>query len=76
MSTLLFTVAAATVACVLWTHIDHSIRGDAEKGGSLINCFHFVCVVSTSTQVFEFAEGALEGGAVLPYQLITGAQVI
>lgn len=58
------------------THIDHSIGGDAEKGGSLINSFHFVGAVSGSTQFFKFAEGALEGGAVLSYQLITGAQII
>lgn len=61
---------------VAGTHIDHSIGGDAEKGGSLINSFHSVCAVSGSTQILKFAEGALEGGTVLPYQLITGAQVI
>lgn len=59
-----------------WTHIDHSIGGDAEEGGSLVHRFHPVAVVGAPAQFLQFVEGALESGAVFPYQLITGAQVV
>lgn len=69
-------VAVQAEACTVRTHIDHSIGGYAEEGGSLINRFHFICAVGGSAQFLKFAERALEGSAVLSYQLITGAQVI
>lgn len=58
------------------THIDHSIGGDAEESCSFVDSLQFICAVSGGPQVLEFTEGALEGGTVLSYQLITGAEVI
>lgn len=60
----------------MWAHIDHSIGGNAEEGGSLVRRFHSVVVVGAPAQFLQFVEGALESGAVFSYQLITGAQVI
>ncbi len=35
----------------------------------------FINAVAGGTQVLQFTEGALEGGAVFPYELITGVEV-
>lgn len=58
------------------THIDHSIGGDAEEGGSLVHRFYSVVAVGAPAQLLQLVEGALQSGAVLPDQLVTGAQVI
>lgn len=60
----------------MWTHIDHSIGGDAEEGGSFVHSFHSVAAVGAPAQFLQFVEGALESGAVFSYQLMTGAQVV
>lgn len=57
------------------THIDHSIGSDAEESGSLVNGLQLICAVGRGAQVLQFTEGALEGGTVLPYELIAGAEV-
>ncbi len=57
------------------THIDHSIGSDAEESGSLVDGLQFINAIAGGTQVLQFTEGALEGGAVFPYELITGAEV-
>lgn len=67
--------AAAGCGCTR-THIDHSIGGDAEEGGSLVHRFHSVVVVGAPAQLLQLVEGALQSGAVLSDQLVTGAQVI
>lgn len=57
------------------THIDHSIGSDAEESGSLVDGLQFIDAVAGGAQVLQFTEGALEGGAVFPYQLVAGAEV-
>lgn len=70
------TSPAATRSDHTRTHIDHSIGGNSEEGGSLVHRFHSVVAVGAAAQILQFVEGALEGGAVLSYQLVTGAQVV
>lgn len=34
-----------------WTHIDHSIGGDAEESGSLVDGLQFISAVGGGTQI-------------------------
>ena len=58
------------------THIDGSVGRDAEEGGPLVDGLQPVRAVGGPPRVLQFAERALEGGAVLRYQLVAGVQVV
>lgn len=58
------------------THVDHSIGGDAEERGPLVDLLDLVRAVRREPQGLELAEGALQGCAVLGDQVVAGAQVL
>lgn len=60
----------------IFTHIDHGIGCYPKERGSLIDLFDFLIALSRQLQGLQLTEGALQGGAVLGYQVIARAQVL
>lgn len=58
------------------TYIDHSIRSDAEEGGSLVDRLDLLPSLHGHLQTLEFAQGTLQGCPVLSNEVITCAEVI
>ena len=57
-------------------HIDHSIGGDSEERGTLVDSLEFVGAVAGATQVLKLAEGALQSSTVLANELVAGVEVV
>lgn len=57
-------------------YIDHGVGRDPEECGPLVDLLDLFAAVGRQPQGLQLAEGALQRGAVLGYQVVARAQVL
>lgn len=60
----------------IFTHIDHGIGCYPKERGSFVDLFDFLVALSRQLQGLQLTKGALQGSAMLSYQVIARAQVL